>query len=182
MGLSRSVRVAAAAAAVTVAPLLAVAATAGSANAAYVGCSVAVSSTSLVPGQSASVDAEGNCFAPGTAVTVTIESTPVVVATGTSAGDGSFSASFVVPTSLPLGDHTLVLSGTNLLGHPQVLSVSITLVASAAEAAASSSGSGVLAFTGQNSGTWLAIAAALMALGAALTVSLRRRRSTRAAA
>ena len=98
-----------------------------------------------------------------------------MVATGTSGSDGSFAASFVIPATLPLGQCTITLTGTNILGKPQVLSIAINLVA----VSAATSSSGGLAFTGQDSGTLLGIAAALMSLGAGLTIAARRRRQSR---
>jgi hypothetical protein len=150
----------------------------GGSTSSYSGCSPSVSNLTLVLGQTATVATAGNCWLPNTSVVVTIESTPIVVATGSAAADGSFATAFVVPATLAVGQHTLTLTGTNLLGHSQVLSVAITVVASASQAR--SSGGGGLAFTGRDSGTLLGIAAALMALGASLTISARRRREARA--
>jgi LPXTG-motif cell wall-anchored protein len=58
-----------------------------------------------------------------------------------------------------------------------VLSIDLTLVANASEVPSSQP----LAFTGRDAGTIVGIAAALMVLGAGLTLAARRRRRARAA-
>jgi hypothetical protein len=184
----RPVRMAAACAVLLVAPFAALAVTAENAGAAYTGCVLTVSTTTgsallgvplLVLGQTYDAATGANCWLPHSFITLTIASAPTELATGTAASDGSFAAPFTIPATFPLGPHTLSATGTNLLGQSQVVSLAVTVVASASQAS-SSSGGGGLAFTGRNSGILLGIAAALMALGAGLTISARRKRESRA--
>ena len=150
-----------------VAPVAAVVAAATPAGAGYSGCSDSLAVSTAVPGQSDSVAADGDCFDPDTSVTVTLASPPAVVGSGTSVSDGSFSDSFVIPATDPLGHHTVTMTGLSLTGTQQVLTLDLTLVATQSAAASS----GGLAFTGADAGILLGIAAALMALGAGLTTA-----------
>jgi hypothetical protein len=139
-----------------------------------------------MPGESVTASATGDCFQDNTAVTVTIESTPVVLGTFTSDSDGGVTATVTIPADFPLGDHTIKLTGTNILGKPQVLSLPVTIgtaqeAAAGGEAAGGAAGTrgGGLAFTGRDSGTLVGIGAALMVLGAGLYAGARRRRRVR---
>ncbi len=71
------------------------------------------------------VQVSGSNFPPSTPITVTIQSTPLVLGTPTTGADGSFSATFSLPCSIGSGAHTV----TGAAPSGQSASASITLAA-----------------------------------------------------
>ncbi|HEV7949346.1 MAG TPA: esterase-like activity of phytase family protein [Glaciihabitans sp.] len=103
----------------------------------------------------------GAGFAPGTELTVTMFSEPVVLGTVTTSSTGTFAVNYTVPASASAGVHSIVVTGPNGLSVER----SFTVVAAAP----------VLAKTGVDSvGLWVGSAFALLVAGAA-TILLRRR-------
>lgn len=71
----------------------------------------------IAPGSIATVQAgtiyplQGSGFAPGTPVEIRVESSPQVLAVATADGDGNINTTVAVPHELPVGEHTLFISG-----------------------------------------------------------------------
>jgi hypothetical protein len=130
-------------------------------NAATVGTSV----SSVGPGGSLTVS--GNNFVPNTNVTITLHSTPVVLATTSSNSSGSFFAVVTIPAGTAPGTHTII--ATDSAGD----SASTILVVTGTVTVAASSG---LAFTGADIAALSAVGAVAMALGGMLILTGRRRR------
>ena len=62
-------------------------------------------------GQSVAANGQPGCFTAGENVTGTVESDPVVVFRTTATANGSYSATFTVPASIPAGTHTFRVVG-----------------------------------------------------------------------
>lgn len=92
-----------------------------------------VSTSEPAPGGSVTISGSG--FAPGSEVTITIESTPQTLTTVFADADGSFSATVQIPTDLSLGPHTLQATGVTPDGATLVLSSELTLAAPGSEEA-----------------------------------------------
>lgn len=124
-----------------------------------------VSATVVPPGGSITVSC--NNLLPGSPWTITFESEPQVLATGTAGADGSFSASVTIPGDASPGSHTLTITGTEEDGDPFSISIPITVTGAAVPG---------LAVTGGNITMGLILLAALLA-GAAVALLVGRRRS-----
>ncbi len=140
----------------------------------------------------AGVYARGAGLRPGTAFTLTVHSTPQVLATAVVGADGTALVSGDLPAGLELGDHRLVATGTALGGAgvasettfqigPDGVLVRIgdrvltpTVVPTAASAAVAPA-SAALATTGGGAGGVLVQAVLWILLGAAALVVARRR-------
>jgi hypothetical protein len=127
--------------------------------------------SSTVPqGGTVSVSSDG--WAPGSLVTVTLDSTPVVLGTLTADSSGHIEGTFTVPSNAALGTHSVVLSGTDPTGAPRTVSQTLIVVA------ATTSGP-TLAFTGSNnSGMIAGIGSVAVVAGVALVVAARKRRAS----
>jgi PGF-CTERM protein len=125
-----------------------------------------VSDSRVVRGQSITISGGG--AEPGATVQIIIAGQ--VVATTTADGDGNFSASFSIPAGLEVGTYTVTaVSNGEVLSSLQV-----------AVATGSSSGSSSdLPFTGSTTLPGIGIGVGLIALGSALLMLSRRRRSQR---
>lgn len=139
-----------------------------------------VTPTDVSPGSAIHVHSNGWCA--GGPVTVTL-SPNVALGTLVANGEGIVDGEFTIPADTSTGQHDITLTGQALgctEARTQVLG--ITVVSSAASSpAASSPVSGVLAFTGGDVGTLLAIGAAAVIVGTTAFVGARRRRSARSA-
>lgn len=113
----------------------------GPAHAQYGGGSagVAVSSTSLVPGQPLTVTGDG--WLPGSTVTLVFLSEPVGLGSVTVAADGTFSTVVTVPDVEP-GAHQIRLSGTGADGRPRTVFADVTLASGSGGGSGSSGGGG----------------------------------------
>ncbi len=118
------------------------------------------SDPTLDAGQTVTVEASG--FAAGEEVTVTVNSTPMLLGSVTADADGSVTYVFTVPTSLEAGAHTLVLAGS---------STSVTVPF---QVAAAGDDSGELPSTGGNVGTLGLFALGALVAGAGALVISRR--------
>lgn len=152
---------------------------------------VSLSKSSASVGETVTVTGDG--FAPNDAVTMTLHSTPIPLGTATADAHGILSATFTVP-SADLGSHTVVVAGAVSGEAPgvafQVVSADSPDPTDPPTTPGTTTGSGGqtgVAFQppgGTLSGTgsgpvalWVITAVALTALGVALVVVRRRRRS-----
>jgi LPXTG-motif cell wall-anchored protein len=120
------------------------------------------------------VTARGCGFRPGSQVTLDFLSQPVRVATATAGADGGFDATFNVPSSASVGEHTVEATGVDPTGEPRVLSAGFRVIGE---------GGGDLPRTGSSSTAPLTAAGVgLVLLGAAAVYGARRRRAQRAQA
>ncbi len=69
-------------------------------------------------GGSSSFLVQGSGLQPGSAYSVTLRSTPRVLASGTVGGDGSFSQQVTMPADIEAGSHSLTVAGTGANGQP----------------------------------------------------------------
>lgn len=61
---------------------------------------------------------QGEGMLPGSPYEVVMHSDPIVLATGTVGGDGTFSQYVTIPANAPAGSHTLIVTGTSSAGDP----------------------------------------------------------------
>jgi len=135
----------------------------------------------MYPGQSCLITAQG--FKPGTGVTITVHSDPLVIGTFAADATGSISQSWTVPSGFAAGAHTVVLSGQTIAGSVE-LSAPITVgslvqaITTAAPTTAVITTTGNLPTTGSGLTEPLVAGAAVLVLcgGAAVVVSRRRDR------
>ena len=74
----------------------------------------------------------GSDFGPGTTVTVTLHSDPVLLGTVVTDAAGAFTATFQIPAGVPAGAHHVVLEGVDAAGNPRTVSMPVTIGASSA--------------------------------------------------
>ena len=101
------------------------------------------------------------------AIALELHSTPVSLGSVTTDGDGAFSATITIPAGTTPGEHHVVA----VLADGSQITAAITV------AAAGSVSGGGLALTGADSGSFLLLAAVLLALGLGLIVARRRLRA-----
>jgi hypothetical protein len=143
-------------------------------------CSLALSVSVAVPGETI-ISSSANCssgFTAGATVTITLESVPVQLATVTADANGQFSTPITIPGNAELGPHTVVATGQGANGSTLSISAGLTLV-SGAEGARGAARGGALPFTGSDSLPLVWIALALLTVGTALVLAVRRRAQTR---
>ena len=113
---------------------------------------------------------KGGGYAPGSQVTITIESNPIVLGTFTANAAGNIDVTVTIPlTGLAVGSHTIKATGTAPTGGTVVLSqtVSVTGVTQTPV-------TGQLPFTGAESRLPFVVGAALLGLGGVLYFAARR--------
>ena len=71
----------------------------------------------------------GENFKPGTTVTFTLDSDPVVLGSAIVAANGTVSLTARVPADVRAGEHTVVISGTGVDGEAVEVSIPLTVVA-----------------------------------------------------
>jgi hypothetical protein len=125
----------------------------------------------VVPVDGNTVNVNGSGFLPGSLITVTIQSDPIVLGTINANASGSFSKDFQIPC-VEDGLHTITASGTGANGLPASSSLQITIkncvIATDAK----------LAFTGSNDTVpFVGAGIGLVLAGAVLVVIAYRRRS-----
>jgi LPXTG-motif cell wall-anchored protein len=118
----------------------------------------------------------GSGYRGGSDVELTLNSNPISLGNVTTNGSGAFSTSVVIPQSAPIGAHTITASGVDPGGAPFVLSAAFEVTASGAAAAPSAAGN-TLPRTGTSTGLLVGASALLIAVGAALVTTARRRRT-----
>ncbi len=101
------------------------------------------------------INVTSTSWAPGTLVTVTVESTPVIVAVQPANDTGFSSINVTLPADLAPGHHALIETGTAPDGSPQTQSTPFTVVARARPATATAPGapSGLTATPGNTTAT-----------------------------
>jgi hypothetical protein len=124
-----------------------------------------VSANRLVRGQAVTIS--GGCMVPDTDVQVTIESTPIYLATLHADAQGNYRGTVVIPASMPLGEHHLVVTGLGRIG-----AVSHRSSAPVTVVAAQTTGGG-LPRTGRDLARWFLVGLGAVALGAALRTARR---------
>lgn len=154
-------------AAVATAAAMLLAAPAGAQQYPIEGATCGLSVTVVPPGGSLTVSCDG--LLPGSPWTITFESEPQVLATGTAGPDGSFSEGVTIPGDASPGSHTITITGTEADGTPFSISIPITVTGAGAG----------LAVTGGNISVALILLAGLLAAAtAALLIGRRRSRVT----
>jgi hypothetical protein len=139
-------------------------------------CSLSLSVSAAIPGQTI-VAGSANCspgFAAGARVTITLESDPVQLGTVTADADGQFSTPVTIPGDAPSGSHTVVATGQGANGSNDEISSGLMIMPATAGARAPGTG-GALAFTGSDSLPLVWIALALLTVGTAFVLAVRRR-------
>jgi hypothetical protein len=142
----------------------------------------------LYPGDPFTVIANG--WLPGTVVTFTFHSDPILLGTQIADAQGFVRANFLVP-QVPPGIHIVRLQGTGADGKPRsvegpmrvlartsVAGSSVDAPSAAGGATRSGTGSSVFGNTGLNAQELAALGFALLAVGAALVLAVRRQRAT----
>ena len=127
--------------------------------------------------EGSAVDYSANGLDPESAVTLTLRSTPQVIASGTAAANGRVSGSAVIPAGLETGWHSLTLSGTSAVGSA-VESVTWFQIGSDGRLVQVSSTAPALADTGVDTLGALPLAGGLLILGFAAAVLATHRRQT----
>lgn len=140
-----------------------------------------VTPSNLTRGQSFTVHTRGNCGHRN--FDVDIHSTSEFLGTITTDASGNGAGSFIVPTNLPSGAHSISVGDT--VGDVTTTAVVITggpytgassLTAAAPAAAATPAASQSLPFTGSNASTLAAAGAATIGVGGLLVLGARKRR------
>jgi hypothetical protein len=135
----------------------------------------------------ASILAIGNGLAVNSAYAITANSLPIVIGSGSSGGGGSFATTVSLPTTLPAGPHSIVMTGTGLNGSALSTTVWFTVLADGTIGAVSLTGPfsdpasvatpEKLAFTGVDPSLPIGLGLTVFAIGALLLILRRRRRA-----
>ncbi|HEX2192747.1 MAG TPA: hypothetical protein VHH09_06095, partial [Acidimicrobiales bacterium] len=97
---------------------------------------LAVSASVVVPGGLVTVSGDG--FAAGATITITFESTPVVIGVVQADASGRFTTQVRVPVDAPPGVHTIRATGAAAGGGTRVLTARVTVAAPGPAGAAAS--------------------------------------------
>jgi hyaluronoglucosaminidase len=158
---------------VAVASLVAIAPSA-SASPYFTGCSLSISTPTVVVGQQLSVTASG--YPTGSVVTFTLHSTPVVLGSATADASGNATLVFTLPVGTTPGLHQITANGVPL-GECDP-DVSTDLMVDAATVTTASVTTGTLPRTGTNSAELVQVALVLIAVGGLITLATRKRRQS----
>lgn len=129
------------------------------------------------PGATVTASAPG--FQLGTPYTLTFQSDPVQVGSGTVDADPQ-TVTFTIPSTAVPGDHTLTIAGTSTFGVPKELTCPVVvteapvLTANAASTTGTTTATGTLPRTGGDGGQLLKAGALLLAGGGLLVLLARR--------
>lgn len=148
------------------------------------GC-VTVSATAVAPAETITVSsADPDCWLPGSTVTLTFFSTPVVLGTTTVNADGAWSDQVTIPAGATPGPHTLRASGFAQDGSARVVDIALTVLGAAAAPSTPGVAPGDgLAATGSTLTVGLLILVALLTVGGTtFVVGQRRRQRTKVSA
>jgi hypothetical protein len=143
-------------------------------------CSLALSVSAAIPGQTI-IAGSANCspgFAAGATVEITLESDPVHLATVTADADGQFSTPVTIPGDAAPGSHSVVATGQGSSGSRPTIRAGLMIMSGAA-GAREGGAAGALAFTGSDSLPLVWIALALLTVGTAFVLAVRRRAQAR---
>ena len=114
---------------------------------------------------------------PGTDVTFTLNSDPVVLGTITAGADGTATLVFDLPAGTTLGTHTIVTTGTNSFGVADSDTINLNVTSCATAPGPGSTGGTGLARTGTDVSTPVRGAVLVFAAGAALLLVSRKRQA-----
>ena len=134
-------------------------------------CQLRLSQSSASAGERVTLSGAG--YGAASAVTLTLNSTPMSLGQATTDSSGAFSRTVTIPAAAEVGSHTITAAGVDPAGVGYVLSAAFEVTAGAAAPA-----SGTLPRTGAGTFAMVMVALLLVAAGAALVVAARRRRST----
>jgi LPXTG-motif cell wall-anchored protein len=123
---------------------------------------ISMSPGSPSAGSSLTIDSPG--WKAGTDVTITLHSTPVVLATVKADANGNAHAVVTIPSGTATGAHTLELTGTDPAGAPRTVTSPITI----------SGGGGSLPRTGAAIAALVLVGTVLFAVGTALSRARKR--------
>ncbi len=140
----------------------------------FQGCTLGVSTPTVVVGDQLSVTATG--YPAGSVVTFTLHSTPVVLGSAVADANGQATLVFTLPVGTTPGVHQITANGVPL-GECDP-DVSTNLMVDAA-VTATTAGSGTLPRTGTNSAELVQLALVLIAVGGLITLATRKRRQSR---
>lgn len=147
-----------------------------------------VSDNTPTPGQPTQVQSRGH--QPNSNATIHAESTPILLGTFVADSAGVVNATVVLPASLPVGPHSIVVRGVTPSGLPLENRFPITITAANAAAAQGAAGGSAGGGTGVSVGgvqlprtggeivAVTAVGVALVGLGGAALYAGRRRRTT----
>jgi LPXTG-motif cell wall-anchored protein len=138
----------------------------------------------MYPGESCLIQAHG--FAPGSDVTITVYSDPLVIGTFAADANGSIAQSWTVPSGFAAGAHTVVLTGRSIAGAVELsapitvgsLVQAVTTTAAPSTTAAVVTTSGNLPTTGSGMTQPLVVGAAVLVLGGGAAVAVSRKRAS----
>jgi len=138
-----------------------------------IGATCAINTTVITPGGTIVISCTGFGHDETVAVSIASASARVVLGTAQTGSNGSFTASFVIPTDLGPGRYSIVVTGS---ATAQATAVSLTVVPAVVPTRVVTPPSSSLAFTGTDAEATVGVAAAAIGLGGALTLLSRRRR------
>ena len=140
-------------------------------------CGLRLGQASGAAGQNVTVQGDG--FAPNNRVTIEMRSAPTVVATTLADATGAFSTTFRVPDAAA-GRHTVAAVGANFDGTERELTADFTVTAAAnreRSRATDNAGAVALPRTGMAIARYVIGGLALIAIGTAAVIAVRRRSS-----
>ncbi|HWC33112.1 MAG TPA: hypothetical protein VG709_08295 [Actinomycetota bacterium] len=132
-----------------------------------------ISDTVVVPGQAITITCDG--WQPGSEVTATFFSHPVVLGSDTANSQGEVSITGTIPGDAEPGDHVIRVEGIADDGEPAVVEIGVTV---AGAGAAAGDGAAQVAVTGRNVTVGFMILAGLIVGGTVALLIGRRRAST----
>ncbi|POH59237.1 GDSL-type esterase/lipase family protein [Arthrobacter glacialis] len=110
---------------------------------------VSLSGTSAVAGGELTMT--GSNFKPGTTATFTLHSDPVVLGTAVVAPNGVVTLTAKLPTAVPAGVHTLIITGTDANGETAETSAELTVAAAVGTASATGASTASTTMAGNQS-------------------------------
>ncbi len=119
-----------------------------------------ISTKTVSPG--GTVDVSGSGYLPNSDVTITLNSTPVLLATVKTNSSGAFSTTVTIPSNTALGSHTLVIAGKDANGDDVNFVLQLNVVR--------------LPATGNGTENQLIFAGTIFLLGCAVACASRKRR------
>lgn len=126
----------------------------------------------MAPGGKLTITGTG--FKPGSKVSFTLHSTPVLLGTATADAKGVATLAVTLPADVAAGAHSIVVDGVGVDGKPRQLSIALTITAAATTPAAEDD----LANTGANNTALGGAAVLLLLAGTAVFVLNRRRKAS----
>ena len=126
-------------------------------------------------------------FEPGSTVTVTLQSDPVVLGTVAADASGTINVTYNLPVGVTAGAHTVIASGPRLdTGVVESVSAAITVTIPSACISPSTltptttqTGGGSLPVTGSDNSIFLVVGAGLLVAGGLLVMATRKRNAAR---